>query len=812
MDRAPLALTAELLPSTATADPGEIARLRAELAQAQAQVADLKQAGQLLTATLDAASDGILTIHFATGAVHYNIRFVEIWGIPEERLADLGRDELVDIMAARAADPQALRAQVARRRLAPDSEEFGLLELNDGRVLERHAIPQRVLGRCVGVVVIYRDVTERVRYEEKLLFNHLVLENSGAMVWLDAKTGAVSYANPAACHQLGYPLEELVGLPVTAFDPAYSAEDEAQILKTLRRNGDRLQATRRYRRKDGSLREVEVRICMTQQAHRTVYIVSIKDVTEQRQAEQAIKRQQATLASLIESLPDPIFYKDHQGRYLGCNEAYRAMIGRGIDQICGRTCFELFEPELAESIAQSDRRTLASLQKHSSENWITYPDGRRVLFETVSSPLWDENGDCQGLLGICRNITERKRIEEDARRARDAAEEAARMKSDFLANMSHEIRTPLNAVIGLSRLVLKTGLDARQRDYMLKVQSSGQHLLGLVDDILDFSKVEAGKLELENADFRLEKLFDNIANLLSEKCHAKGLELVFEVAPDVPPVLKGDSLRLGQILLNYANNAIKFTDKGEVVISVRASEVSARDVLLHFRVRDTGIGLTPQQCACLFQGFTQADTSITRRYGGTGLGLAICKRLAELMGGEVGVASELGKGSVFWFTARLGIGQQPQAISLPYPDLRGRRVLVVDDNGPARSVLAEMLQHMSFDVAEAASGPEAVQQLRRASAEGRPYDIVYLDWRMPDMDGLETARHIRSLGLVSAPLILMVTAFGRDDALKEAGVLGISNVVIKPVSPSALFDSTIQALGHRPRRGQDDPPAAPQPA
>ncbi|MES3004115.1 MAG: response regulator, partial [Pseudomonadota bacterium] len=315
--------------------------------------------------------------------------------------------------------------------------------------------------------------------------------------------------------------------------------------------------------------------------------------------------------------------------------------------------------------------------------------------------------------------------------------------------------------------------------------------------ILDFSKVEAGKLDLEHADFELQTLLDNTGGLISEKSHAKGLELVFEVAPDVPPNLVGDSLRLGQILLNYANNAVKFTEKGEIVISVRASERTETSVLLHFRVQDTGIGLTQEQLGRLFQSFSQADTSTTRKFGGTGLGLAISKKLAQLMGGEVGVESDFGKGSSFWFSARVGVGAASRREFLPNPDLRGRRALVVDDNAHARASIVDMLQGMTFIVNEASSGAAAVAAVQQAARDELPYDVVYLDWRMPGMDGMQTARAIRSLGLASPPMFLMVTAYGREEVLKEAEAAGIASVLVKPVSPSILFDTTVGALGGR---------------
>jgi two-component system, sensor histidine kinase and response regulator len=505
--------------------------------------------------------------------------------------------------------------------------------------------------------------------------------------------------------------------------------------------------------------------------------------------------ERATLEALVNSIPDAISYRNSDGVYLGCNGAFEEMTGKTAGQIIGKIAREVTTPERADWIAARDAEVLSSLRKKSCETWVEYPDGRRALHDTTRCPLRDRDGKVLGILSIGREITERKKHEEEINLAKEVAEEATRMKSDFLANMSHEIRTPLNAIIGLSHLALQTSPAPRQRDYLLKVQGAGQHLLGVINDILDFSKVEAGKLDLERSDFELEKLLDNTSSLISEKSHAKGLELVFEVAPDVPQSLVGDSLRLGQILLNYANNAVKFTERGEIVISVRASERTERDVLLHFRVQDTGIGLTPEQAGRLFQSFSQADASTTRKFGGTGLGLAICKRLAELMGGEVGVESELGKGSTFWFSARLGIGALARRELVPMPDLRGRRALVVDDNDHARAVIAGMLESMTFEAWEVSSGPAAVDEVRRAATEGRPYDVVYLDWRMPDMDGMDTARRIKSLGLDASPTLMMVTAYGREEMLKEARTIGIDNVLVKPVSASLLFDTTMAVLG-----------------
>jgi signal transduction histidine kinase/CheY-like chemotaxis protein len=467
----------------------------------------------------------------------------------------------------------------------------------------------------------------------------------------------------------------------------------------------------------------------------------------------------------------------------------------------------LSPPEASERHASEQARAQQAIvdRQATTLDWQHRRFNGEVFDAEVVLIPYEHDGRLQ-LCAIVQDITLRKRAEAALRAAQQAAEAATLAKTHFLANMSHEIRTPMNAIMGMSHLALLDELPPRARNYIQKVHGSAANLLQILNDVLDISKIESGKLELEEADFQLENVVSHMADVLGVRAEEKGMELLFTAPPDIPTALIGDPIRLGQVLINLGTNAIKFTEHGEILIGC---DVQSRDdghVVLHFWVQDKGIGMNEEQMQRLFTPFAQGDSSTTRQYGGTGLGLAISRQLVDMMGGRIWAESQPGQGSTFHFTARFGVQAQPGGRrALMASEMEGKRVLLVDDNAAAREVLGDMTRRMGLDVEVSDSGEHALQCMRAALAAGRPHQILLADWKMPGMDGIAFARHALSMPPEHRPCVLLVTAFAREEALKAAEGVGLAGVLNKPVTPSTLLDTLGKVLSETEPAAAEEP-------
>ena len=528
--------------------------------------------------------------------------------------------------------------------------------------------------------------------------------------------------------------------------------------------------------------------------------------------QEEIKKAEEKYRSIFEKATVGIYQStaDEKGRFLTFNPAFAQIMGyasseAGIKNITDIRSQLYVNPDDRTTLQQLLDRT-GSVQ--GFETQFYRKDGKVIDVSMNVHVVRDENNTILHYEGILEDITEKKQASQ-LRIAKEAAEAATQAKSNFLANMSHEIRTPMNAIIGMTYLALKTDLTPKQYDYLKRIEISAKSLLGVINDILDFSKIESGKLDIEQVEFFLAETLDNVANIIIVKTQEKeNLEVILDLDVRVPPFLLGDSLRLGQVLINLCDNAIKFTEQGEIVLSTKLLEQSDTQVTLQFSVRDTGIGMSGDQMGKLFQPFTQADTSMTRKYGGTGLGLVISKRLVEMMEGKIWIESTVGQGSSFFFTARFGKSEKTdkKPVELP-PDLKGLRVLVVDDNATSRNVLKGMIESFSFDITLAASGEDGLKELEN-TGEDHPFELVLMDWKMPGMNGIETSKRIKNHpGLSKIPTIIMVTAYGREEIVRQADQVGLEGFLIKPFNPSTLFDTIMQTFSHDTRK-LIRPPAA----
>jgi len=627
-------------------------------------------------------------------------------------------------------------------------------------------------------------------------------------IWEVDENGVYTYCSKKVQDLLGYPPDEIIGK--TPFDlmPQDEAKRTGEIFSKIARKKEPIKDIENWnKRKNGEL------ICLLtngvpifdEEGNLKGYRGVDKDITERKRAEEVLRQSEELLRATIESTGDGILVVNQEGQVTNANERFAHMWRIPDELIRSRDDRKLLDYVLDQLEApEAFLSKVQQLYQSSEEDLDTllFKDGR--VFERFSSPLI-RDGAIVGRVWNFRDITERRRAEEALEKAKEAAEAANSAKGEFLANMSHEIRTPMNGVIGMTGLLLDTELTPEQIDYAETVRASGDALLQIINDILDFSKIEAGRLELEMIDFDLRTTVEDVSDMLAQRAQQKGLDVACLVHCDVPSWLQGDPGRLRQILLNLVSNAVKFTEQGEVAIQVSLDEETDTHATVRFAVTDTGIGIPRDRLYRLFKSFSQADASTTRKYGGTGLGLAISKRLSEMMGGEIGVDSEQGKGSTFWFTAVLE--KQPErqeALPVLPADILGKRVLVVDDNQTNREVLSAYLGSWDCRCAAAAGAREALGMLREAAKAADPFHLVILDQIMPEMDGEALGRAIKAEPALKQTPLVMLTSWGRRGDAARVREIGFSAYLTKPIKHSQLFDCLVTVLGKEPATAKED--------
>jgi two-component system sensor histidine kinase/response regulator len=520
---------------------------------------------------------------------------------------------------------------------------------------------------------------------------------------------------------------------------------------------------------------------------------------ERARVEASLAYERNLLRTLIDNMPDCIYVKDAASRFLVANAGVARLMGVGSpEKLLGKTDFDFFPKELAQRYRDDEVAILRDGEAViNREEPTRTPEGEERWLLTTKVPLRDRNGGTVGLVGMGRDITVRKAAEVALLKAKQAAEDASRSKSEFLANMSHEIRTPMNGILGMTELALDTELNVEQRDCLTAVKSSAESLLTIINDILDFSKIEANRLQLDLITFRLRDSIEETARILAPSAFEKGLELICDVRPDVPEVVVGDPTRLRQVVVNLVGNAVKFTSRGEVSLSVAVDAMDQETVLLHFTVADTGIGIPKEKQQLIFQAFSQADTSTTRKYGGTGLGLTISARLTEMMGGLIWLESDVGRGSCFHFTARLGIGAG-EAPELAAPiNLDGVAVLVVDDNSTNREFMRSLLARWNMRPQTVDGAEAALTALRQAQEAGDSFRLVLTDCHMPNTDGFILAERIKEDPQFAGASILMLSSAGQRGDAARCRQIGISGYLTKPISQPELRQAIEGALASR---------------
>ncbi len=688
------------------------------------------------------------------------------------------------------------RDQMARQ-LAEQSRELVLANVQlEQYIAERDQMARQIAERSRELAlaneqleqyIAERDQVELALQQSREELEIVTTNIPGLLAHVD-RDFRYLFANKAYAKWVGMDAEQMIGKHVRDVigEQAWRAS-EASYARLFR--GERVTMERSviYPDKTEHFHVVSLVPQFDQQGSAIGYFSMILDITERKQAELELARQKQFLESLVAHSPVAIVTLDMQKRIASCNPAFEQLFGYPREQVLGRDLDALVANDAARAEARNITETaMQGIAVHRLGRRYR-KDGTPIDAEIFAVPVIVA-GEHVGMLAMYHDISEQVR-------AREQAESADRAKSAFLAAMSHEIRTPMNGVIGMTGLLLDTPLTAQQRQFAETIRFSGENLLAIINDILDFSKIEAGKLDLETADFDLRQVVENIGALFAERAQRKGLEMIVAVCPRVPPAVRGDSFRLGQVLTNLVGNALKFTERGEIELRAECRDITDGRVTMRFLVKDTGIGISSEQQARLFKPFTQADASTTRKYGGTGLGLAISNRLVEMMGGQIKIESALGQGSTFEFTVVLekGIAATPKEIN-PVLNLQGRHVLIVDDNATNRMVLERQVVAWRMRPRCVASGSEALDVMRSATSQER-FDVVLLDMEMPGMDGVELARAIRADSTIGSSRLILLTSLGHIGNVETIREMGLDAALVKPVRQSELYDCLSNVMG-----------------
>ncbi|MDO9118980.1 MAG: PAS domain S-box protein [Nitrospira sp.] len=747
------------------------------------------------------------------------LRFVE-FNKAGERLTGFSREELLgksdyDFFPPEEADfftgkDRAVLAggsmlEIPEEEIKTKHRGIRILQTKKLPLYDAYGTPQYLLG-------ISEDITDRRAAEVQF---KQVFESSYVGMLMVADDGRITLANPRIEQTFGYRRDELIGQPVEILLPErFRTAHHGQRMSFMASGASRPMAEGRELhgcRKDGGEFPVEIGLTPVNTPQGRQVLASITDITERKQNDAARFR----LQQAIEHAQDGMALLDDTGQYIYMNQAHASIFGYTVDDLLGKSWTKLHPVEWAAMIEQMYLPILHSTGQWQGEVVGKQKSGNAFHIDLSLTLLEDPGTGRRTILCTCRDITRRKQMERDLIDAKDAAEAGIRAKSEFLATMSHEIRTPMNGLLGMTGLLLDTTLTPEQQEFVQTLKHSGESLMRIINDILDYSKIEAGKLTIESIPFDVRTTIEDILDLLAPTAQSKQLELVGLIDAQAPNAMVGDPGRIRQILTNLIGNAIKFTERGEILVQVTKTEEDGASILLRFEIVDTGVGLTEEAKAKLFQSFTQADSSTARKYGGTGLGLAICKRLTELMGGQIGLQSSPGTGTCVWFTLRL-CKQTPAATSTPMPtpidSLSGLRICLVDDNATNRSLLQYHACDWKMHYESAESGPSALDLIRRASAEGKPFDLAILDMQMPGMNGLQLGQAIRADTRLDHTRLVLLTSLGRRGDAKVAHSTGFSGYLTKPVRKMHLYDCLRLVMGQSPVPQADEQTTSATPA